>query len=35
MYLHHKDGFSDVDTNVISFKYSVYTLANNGDDGIS
>ena len=32
-YLSHIDGSSDVDINVISSKYSIYTLANNGDNG--
>ena len=32
-YLSHIDGFSDVDLNVISLKYSMYTLANIGDNG--
>ena len=32
-YLSYIDGFSDVDPNVISSKYSMYTLANTGDNG--
>ena len=32
-YLSHIDGFSDVDPNVISSKYSMYMLANTGDNG--
>ena len=32
-YLSHIDGFSDVDPNAISSKYSMYMLANNGDNG--
>ena len=31
-YLSHLDGLSDVDPNVISSKYSVYMLANTGDN---
>ena len=31
MNLSHNVGFSDVDPNAISLKYSMYTLANNGD----
>ena len=34
-YLSHNDGFSDVDRNVISSKYSMYMLAINGDNGDS
>ena len=32
-YLSHIDGFSDVDPNAISSKYSMYLLANTGDNG--
>ena len=32
-YLSHIDGFSDVNTNAISLKYSMYMLANTGDNG--
>ena len=32
-YLSHFDGFSDVDPNAISSKYSMYMLANTGDNG--
>ena len=32
-YLSHIDGFSDVDPNAISLKYSMYILANTGDNG--
>ena len=32
-YLNHRDGFSDIDPNAISSKYSMYKLANNGDNG--
>ena len=32
-YLSHIDGFSDVDPNAISLKYSMYKLANTGDNG--
>ena len=32
-YLSHIDGFSDVDPNAISSKYSMYMLANTGDYG--
>ena len=32
-YLRHIDGFSDVDPNAISSKYSMYMLANTGDNG--
>ena len=32
-YLSHIDGFSDVDPNAISLKYSMYMLANAGDNG--
>ena len=32
-YLSHIDGFSDVDPNAISSKYSMYMLANTGDNG--
>ena len=32
-YLSHIDGFSDVDPNTISSKYSMYMLANTGDNG--
>ena len=32
-YLSHIDGFSDVDPNVLSSKYSMYMLAITGDDG--
>ena len=31
-YLSHIDGFSDVDPNAISSKYSMYMLANTGDN---
>ena len=31
-YLSHIDGFSDVDPNTISSKYSMYLLANTGDN---
>ena len=31
--LSHMDGFSDVDPNDISSKYSMYMLANTGDNG--
>ena len=31
-YLSHIDGFSDVEFNTISLKYSMYTLANTGDN---
>ena len=33
IYLSHIDGFCDVDLNAISLKYSMYTLANTGDNG--
>ena len=33
-YLSHIDGFSDVDPNAISSKYSMYMSANNGDNGV-
>ena len=33
MYLSHIDGFSDVDPNAISSKYSMYMLANTGNNG--
>ena len=32
-YLSHIDGFSDVDPYAISSKYSIYMLANPGDNG--
>ena len=32
-YLSHIDGFSDVDPNAVSSKYSMYMLANTGDNG--
>ena len=32
-YLSHIDGFSDIDPNAISSKYSMYMLANTGDNG--
>ena len=32
-YLSNVDGFSDVDPNDISSKYSMYMLANTGDNG--
>ena len=32
-YLSHIDGFSDVDPDAISSKYSMYMLANTGDNG--
>ena len=32
-YLSHIDGFSDVDPNAISSKYSMYKFANTGDNG--
>ena len=32
-YLSHIDGFSDVNPNAISSKYSMYMLANAGDNG--
>ena len=32
-YLSHIDGFSDVDPNAISSKYSMYMLANTGNNG--
>ena len=32
-YLSHNNGFSDVDTNAISSKYSMYMLANSGENG--
>ena len=32
-YLTHIDGFSDVDPNAISSRYSMYMLANTGDNG--
>ena len=32
-YLIHIDGFSDVDPNAISSKYSMYMLANTGEKG--
>ena len=32
-YLNHIDGFSDVDPNAISLKYSMYILANTGVNG--
>ena len=32
-YLSHIDGYSDVDHNAISLKYSMYMLANTGDNG--
>ncbi len=35
MYLSHIDGFSDVDLNVISLKYSMYTLVNTSGNGDS
>ena len=31
-YLSHIDGFSDVDPNIISSKYSMYMLASTGDN---
>ena len=34
-YLSHIDGFSDVDPNAISLKYSMYMLASTGDNGES
>ena len=33
MYLSYIDGFSDVDPNAISSKYSMYMFANTGDNG--
>ena len=33
MYLSLNDGFNDVDPNAISSKYSMYMLANFGDNG--
>ena len=33
MYQSHIDGYSDVDPNAISSKYSIYVLANTGDNG--
>ena len=32
-YLSYNDGFSNVDPNDISLKYSKYTWANTGDNG--
>ena len=32
LYLSHIDRFSDVDSNTISLKYSMYMLANTGDN---
>ena len=32
-YLSHNDGFSDVDPNAISLKYSLYKIANTSDNG--
>ena len=32
-YLSHIDGFSEVDPNAISSKYSMYMLANTGNNG--
>ena len=32
-YLSHIDGFSDIDLNAISSKYSMYMLVNTGDNG--
>ena len=32
-YLSHIDGFSDVDPNAISSEYSMYMLANTGNNG--
>ena len=31
-YLSHRDGFSDIDPNAISSKYSMYMLAITGDN---
>ena len=33
-YLSHIDGFSDVDPDAISSKYSMYKFANTGDNGV-
>ena len=33
MYLCHVDDFSDGDPNSVSLKYSMYNLANTGDNG--
>ena len=32
-FLNHVDAFNDVDPNAISSKYSMYTLANTGNNG--